>query len=76
MAIRADTVSAIGVKATDSEDRDYLGWVGGLPRSAFEALGFRHLLSYEDPYFRAEPAAVPAGIAVPAPSRFHLMLLD
>ena len=66
---------ALIAKATDTEDRAYLGWLGGLPITAFTGLGFRALLAYEDPYLRAEPSAVPAEARVEHPARFHLVML-
>lgn len=68
---------AIAVKAADTESRPYLVWLGGLPRSAFAANGFRPLTQFDDPYVIAEPEAVPEparGPAAPQPARFHLML--
>jgi GNAT superfamily N-acetyltransferase len=66
---------ALAAKGTDSEDRSYIGWVGGLPASAFASLGFERLATFEDPYFVAEPEAVPATAVAVHPARFHLMLL-
>ena len=66
---------ALAAKATDSEDRGYIGWIGGLPRSAFAALGFQCLATFEDPYLLAEPEAVPESALAEHPARFHLMLL-
>lgn len=66
---------ALAAKGTDSEDRGYIGWVGGLPASAFESLGFERLAAFEDPYFVEEPEAVPAEAVAEHPARFHLMRL-
>ena len=63
----------LAAKAADSEDRAYLGWLGGLPLSAFEALGFKRLAIYDDPYLLAEPTAVPGTVTVESPARFHLV---
>jgi len=71
----ASSYDALAAKGTDSEDRGYIGWVGGLPASAFESLGFERLASFEDPYFVAEPEAVPAEAVAEHPARFHLMRL-
>jgi hypothetical protein len=67
---------ALVAKAADTEDRAYLGWLGGLPLPAFVGLGFRPLLTYEDPYILAEPSAVPVDARVEHPARFHLVLFD
>jgi GNAT superfamily N-acetyltransferase len=66
---------ALAAKGTDSEDRAYIGWIGGLPASAFESLGFERVATFEDPYFVAEPEAVPDTAVAEHPARFHLMLL-
>jgi GNAT superfamily N-acetyltransferase len=65
---------AIAAKATDSADRSYINWVGGLPLGAFESIGFERLLSFEDPYLLAEPNAVPESAVAEHPARFHLVL--
>ena len=67
---------ALAVKATDSEARSYIGFVGALPRSEFEALGFRTLKTFEDPYFVESPENVPPEAEAEHPSRFHLMLFE
>ena len=66
--------SALVAKAAATEERAYLGWLGGLPESAFTSLGFTRAGSYDDPYIRAEPAAVPAAATVATPARFQIML--
>jgi hypothetical protein len=66
---------ALAAKATDSADRGYIGWVGGLPLSAFETVGFERLASFDDPYFLAEPEVVPPSAVAERPARFHLVLL-
>ena len=74
---RADTAfDALAVKATDSEARSYISFVGALPRIEFEALGFRNLETFEDPYFVESPQNVPPEAEAEHPSRFHLMLLE
>lgn len=65
---------ALAAKAADSEDRGYLGWLGGLPLPLFVAEGFRPLTSFDDPYFLPRPANLPAHVNVPHPARFHLVL--
>ena len=67
---------ALAAKAADTEDRGYLGWLGGLPLAIFEDCGFRRLATFDDPYLLAEPSAVPAGVEVPHPARFHLVLFE
>jgi hypothetical protein len=67
--------SALVAKAAGTDDRAYLGWLGGLPVDAFKEAGFTQLASYDDPYILAEPGAVPAEATAPRPARFHLMLL-
>ncbi len=66
---------ALAVKATDSADRGYIGWIGGLPASTFESVGFERLATFEDPYLLAEPEAVPDSAVAKHPARFHLMAL-
>ena len=66
---------ALVAKAAATDDRVYLGWLGGLPIDAFTRFGFVRLLTYDDPYLLAEPAAVPAGTQAEQTARFHLMLL-
>ena len=66
---------ALAAKATDSAERSYISWVGGLPLSAFESIGFECLASFDDPYFVAEPEVVPASAVAEHPARFHLVLL-
>ena len=68
------SVRGLAAKATDSEDRGYLTFVGGLPRSAFESAGFERIASFEDPYFAAEPEVVPATALAEHPARFHLVV--
>jgi hypothetical protein len=67
--------SALIAKAASTDDRAYLGWLGGLPVEAFTAAGFTRLVTFDDPYILAEPSAVPAAATAPEPARFHLMLL-
>jgi GNAT superfamily N-acetyltransferase len=66
---------ALAAKAADTEQPSYLGWLGGLPLSIFEVRGFRRVASFDDPYLRAEPAAVPDAAATENPARFHLVVL-
>lgn len=73
---RPDTrFNAIAVKATDSEARSYIGFVGALPRIEFETLGFECLTTFDDPYFVESPQNIPAEVEAAHPERFHLMLL-
>src|SRR6266540_43124 len=65
---------ALAAKAADSEQPAYLGWLGGLPVSIFEAHGFRRLATFEDPYLLAEPGAVPDAARAQNPARFHLVV--
>ncbi len=67
---------ALAAKATDSEDRAYIGWLGGLPLSVFEAEGFRRVLTFEEPAIIDEPDAVPAEAIAEHPARFHLAVLE
>jgi GNAT superfamily N-acetyltransferase len=66
---------ALAAKATDSSERSYISWVGGLPLSAFESVGFERLASFDDPYFLDEPGTIPASAIARYPARFHLVLL-
>lgn len=66
---------ALAVKATDSEARSYIGFVGALPRVEFETLGFECLATFDDPYFVESPENIPAEVEAEHPERFHLMLL-
>jgi GNAT superfamily N-acetyltransferase len=66
---------ALAAKASDSTDRGYLGWVGGLPLDSFESVGFERQASFDDPYLLAEPEAVPPSAVAERPARFHLVLL-
>lgn len=69
---------ALAAKAADTEERAYLGWLGGLPHAPFEALSFRTVATFDDPYLVAEPDAVPeaARAVTEHPARFHLMVRD
>jgi GNAT superfamily N-acetyltransferase len=67
---------ALAAKATDSEDRGYISFVGGLPVSVFESAGFERVASFDDPYFLAAPEAVPAEAVAERPARFHLVRLQ
>ena len=67
--------SALAAKATDSEARSYISFVGALPRVEFEALGFECLTTFEDPYFLESPENIPAEVEAQHPARFHLMML-
>ena len=69
-----DRFTALAAKATDSEDRGYIGFVGGLPLSAFTEAGFERLASYDDPCFLADPGVVPESAVAEHPARFHLVL--
>ena len=66
-------IEALAAKATDSAERSYIGWVGGLPLSAYEELGFTRLATFDDPYFLAEPERVPETAIAEHPARFHLV---
>lgn len=66
-------IPALAAKATDSAERSYIGWIGGLPLKAFEELGFARLATFDDPYFVAEPQHVRAAGDVEHPARFHLV---
>ena len=68
--------TALAAKATDSEARSYIGFVGALPRVAFETLGFECLATFDDPYFIESPENIPSEIEAEHPARFHLMLLN
>ena len=73
---RPDTpFNALAVKATDSEARSYIGFVGALPRVEFETLGFECLATFDDPYFVESPENIPPEAEAEHPERFHLMLL-
>ena len=73
---QADTrFNALAVKATDSEARSYIGFVGALPRVEFETLGFECLATFDDPYFVESPQNIPEEVEAEHPERFHLMLL-
>jgi GNAT superfamily N-acetyltransferase len=67
---------AVAAKATDSEDRGYLNFVGGLPLSTFESVGFRQIVSFDDPYFPSGPDLNPALAVAEHPARFHLVLFE
>jgi GNAT superfamily N-acetyltransferase len=66
---------ALAVKAADDDSPAYLGWLGGLPRPLFEQRGFVPIATYDDPYLRGEPGAVPAPARTDHWARVHLMLL-
>jgi GNAT superfamily N-acetyltransferase len=70
----ASPFDAVAAKATDSEERSYISWVGNLPLPVFEAHGFERLESFDDPYFLAEPDAVPDSVVAERPARFHLVV--
>ena len=67
---------ALAFKAADSDARPYLGWLGGLPHSLVEPLGFRTLATFDDPYLLAEPEAPPPEARLPNAARFHLVLRE
>jgi GNAT superfamily N-acetyltransferase len=67
---------ALAAKATDSEDRRYINFVGGLPLSTFESVGFRRLASFDDPYFPSGSELDPALAVADQPARFHLALFE
>ena len=64
-------IKALAAKATDSAERSYIGWVGGLPLSAYEGLGFTRLATFDDPYFLED--GVPETAIAEHPARFHLV---
>jgi GNAT superfamily N-acetyltransferase len=66
---------ALAAKATDCEDRRYINFVGGLPLSIFESLGFERIATFEDPYFPPAPERHPDLALAEHPERFHLVLL-
>ena len=74
---RGDTpFSALAVKATDSQARSYISFVGALPRVEFESLGFECLATFDDPYFVESPENIPDDVEAEHPERFHLMSLQ
>jgi hypothetical protein len=68
------TFEALAVKALDSQDRSYMEFVGGLPRGAFESLGFSQLVTFDDPYFMEALDRIPESAVAEHPARFHLMV--
>jgi GNAT superfamily N-acetyltransferase len=66
---------ALAAKATDCEERRYINFVGGLPLSIFESLGFERIASFDDPYFPPAAQQGPDLRVAEHPERFHLVLL-
>jgi GNAT superfamily N-acetyltransferase len=65
----------VAAKATPTEDRAYLGWLGGLPLSLFRERGFEDLGAFDDPYMRDGAGEIPEHVRSGEPWRFHLVAL-
>ena len=65
----------LAAKAATTEEKSYLGWVGGLPVSLFVERGFIDLGEFDDPYMRDGVDEIPAEARIEAPWRFSLAAL-
>jgi GNAT superfamily N-acetyltransferase len=66
----------LAAKAASREDRDYLGWLGGLPLSIFAERGFVDLGAFDDPHMLAGVNEIPEEVRAGEPWRFHLVGLE
>ena len=71
----ASPYDILAAKAASTEEKSYLGWVGGLPVSLFVERGFIDLGEFDDPYMRDGVDEIPPEARVETPWRFNLAAL-